>query len=112
MLVTFFTSMLFASSQVAPEPQEVTPQPIPYVSYVGAFEQKCTYMTGDVLFDEAQFKHDLKRRFDTANTMIIYHGQGVPRSCIEKARKIAGKIGFRKVIVKIAPDHLDMGPPR
>jgi hypothetical protein len=108
MLILALLGAAFRQS-TGPEPQQ---QPFTYISYVSSFEGKCTYMTGDVLFDEAQFKHDLKNRFDPEhNNLVIYHAADVAPSCLGKAREIARKAGFLEVTDEIAPPHLSMGPP-
>ena len=97
--------------------QSATPRDPPqqerftYISYVGFFDNKCTYLTGDVVFNPKQFKEDLRSRFDPKNDMIVYHDARVPQQCIKKARRIVESLGFHSVQVQLEPEHLDMGPP-
>lgn len=111
MIAMLVLSMLDGAFPQSSEP-ESQQQPVTYISYVSSSAGKCTYLTGDVLFDEAQFKHDLKGRFDPKrNKLVIYHAPDVSSSCLAKARKIGRKAGFLEVTDDIAPPDLRMGPP-
>jgi len=85
---------------------------VTYVVHVWYDRGKCTYQTGDVLFDAAQFREDLKERFGPANDIVIYVGERTPLSCVDKAKTILNQLGFQHVSAAPAPAHLDMGPPR
>jgi len=100
-----------AAIQSAVLPDAPRQEPITYISYVGFFENKCTYMTGDVIFDRKQFKEDLRSRFDPRNNMIIYHDARVPQQCIKNAHKVVESVGFQSIQIQLAPENLDMGPP-
>jgi len=110
MFAQFLMPML-AVIQSAALPNAPGQAPITYISYVWFSDNKCRYMTGDVVFDLKQFKEDLRSRFDSRNNMIIYRDAGVPQQCIKKARRIIESVGFHSVKVQLAPEHLDMGPP-
>ena len=100
-----------AAIQSVTLPDAPRQEPIIYISFVGFFENKCRYMTGDVGLDAKQFEEHLRNGVDFKNNVIIYHDAGVPQKCIQKARKIVESVGFHSIQVQLAPENLDMGPP-
>ncbi|MEO6215965.1 MAG: hypothetical protein ABIO86_08035 [Sphingomonas sp.] len=106
-----FLILTLAAIQSATLPDAPRQESITYISFVGFFENKCRYMTGDVGLDPKQFEEHLRNDFDFKNNIIIYHDAGVPQKCIQEARKVVEGVGFHSIRVQLAPEHLDMGPP-
>ena len=86
--------------------------PSTYAVYVSFSAGRCVFQTGDVLMDAKQFKADLKDRFDPKGNILVYYSAGSPSTCSNKAKKIAGRVGFRHVQTELAPSNFDFGPPR
>ena len=70
------------------------------------------FQTGDVLFDRAGFRDDLKERFDPTDKMLVYHPAVVRPACLKQALAVFTGLGFKNVATAIAPENLDMGPLR
>ena len=70
------------------------------------FELTCRFMTGDVIFDAAGFREDLRSRFDTKNGLTVYHTSDVPAKCVAKALKAARQAGFHDVKDEIGAVHV------
>ena len=82
-----------------------------YVVRVGLSYGQCVYMTGDALQTAAQFRRSLSENFDRRRGLVIYHGADVPGSCVDRARRIAQRVGFRSVRAAVELGPVERGPP-
>jgi hypothetical protein len=97
MLVSLLASTvaLFAVQKEPPKQGEI--EPFRYAASISFFEKRCQFHTGDVIFNAAGFRNDLRNRFDTALGITIYHKSEVPNKCVVLARKSAKRAGFKDV---------------
>jgi hypothetical protein len=93
-----------AGSSQVPSP----PEKFHYAAAVSFFEGTCQFMTGDVIFDAAGFRDDLRSRFDTQGGLTVYHASDVPAKCVAKALKAARQAGFHDVQDEVGEIHLGL----
>lgn len=92
-----------ANSQVSSPPEKFR-----YAAAVSFFDETCQFMTGDVIFDAAGFRDDLRSRFDTRSGLTVYHASDVPAKCVAKALKAARQAGFHDVQDEVGDIHLGL----
>lgn len=85
------------------------PQAAPDYAASVSFDRGCIYWTGDVGMTAAEFRDDLRERFDRSGSITIFHGADVPKRCVTQAERMARAAGFRKVETQIGDPNL--GPP-
>ena len=79
-----------------------------HAAAVSFFDGTCEFMTGDVIFDAAGFRDDLRSRFDKQSGLTIYHASEVPAKCVAKALKAARQAGFNDVQDEVGEIHLGL----
>lgn len=75
--------------------------PIRYVTTLSFSEGQCRYWTGDTMVDAAEFRRDLRRRFNRRSGMTIVHPADLPSQCVVEARKIVAGAGFTDVRLEV-----------
>jgi hypothetical protein len=88
---------------------QTAPEPFTYLTSVSFNEGRCVYWTGDVGMTAAEFRDDLKDRFDPSTALVVDHHADVPKRCIEKALRMARAAGFSNVVAEAAEPETGRG---